>query len=267
MPVTKWNPTRPEVRARIIRVLADNKSQPELWKRKSWAELWEGVKGTVGSKTTLSVYLQGLHDEGHINKETEGRKTYYSLVNTEEVERILVGVSHGNVRPYGTVDLSKLNEEEFVRIIHCALGTGLSVILHDYILIGEQMLSGKEEAKAFEDVKPFLNIHYSNLYHVLDFCSRVMAKRIEDSSLQVDRIWKAKQAVSKERKMESLKVAKSQNMKMEEGTPKITFADVQLNKKRKLKATDLGLKKIYGAILESKKKEAVTLASLVETSQ
>jgi DNA-binding transcriptional ArsR family regulator len=263
MPVTKWRPTKPEIRAKILRALADKKTEPELWGRKSWKDTWSEVKDTIKSRTTLSLYLQALVDEGHVIKEGEGRRTYYALMNTEYVERVLVGVSGGKVRRYGTVDLTKLNEEQFVRVVHNAMGMGLSVILHDYMLAGEEMKSGKEEQRAFEDLRPFFDSHYSNLSYILDFCSRVMARRIREGSFRLDRLWKAKQDFSRELEKESVKVSKTQDTKMEEGTAKITFAEVQGGRVR---PAELGLRRIYGAILDSRKKGMLPPSPFVETS-
>ena len=56
-----------------------------------------------------------------------------------------------------------------------------------------------------------------------------------------------------------------QQGKMEEGTPKIVFADVYLGE---VKPADLGLKRLYGAMLDSKRKGLVApVSSIVEPSQ
>jgi len=266
MPVTKWRPSTAEIRAFIIRSLADSRHQPEQWTKKRWTELWNMTKGMIKCRTTLSLYLEALAEEGHIIKEAEGRRTYYSLLNTEYVERILAGISGGKVRRYGIVDLTKLNEEQFVRMIHSAIGMGLSVIMHDYILVGEQMLLGKDENKALEDLRLLLDSHYSNLRSVADYFSRVMARRIKDGSFQAGRLWEAKQAFSRELRTESIKVAKSQNVKLEEGTPKVAFGEVYIDAEG-VRVTDLGFKRLYRLILDSRRKGAVPPAlPIVETS-
>lgn len=175
-----WRAENPAREAAIIRILyGGDKGFNEIREeskigRKKWG------------KRTLSLYLDSLMEKGCIKQVKHEKRMIYSLnKDNDYVMQIL-----GHVRVCGLIDLTKLNEEEFVTDWLNSIKFTFLNVLQDYMVIGE----GVKELQRKEDrytisIERIMEAHLSDMIETTRKYGQSLVQRIERKELEPNKIW------------------------------------------------------------------------------
>ena len=184
-----------------------NAQNPDLWRvifstldrsEKSWSDIWDKIRGEIGSKTTLSLYLKTVVREGHVRKTEDGK---YSLILTPLV-RTLLGKPLKDTIVYSKIEQNKLYEKEFLDLICCSSTQLILNILHGYILQAGYRKDGRvgEEESLNQMIKGFI----ANLSNLLSLQGRYVNERLDNGTFYNNRLLEAKKEVMNEMREKSL---------------------------------------------------------------
>ncbi len=179
---SEWNPSNMErQKAILLKLWTGDLSFTELLKslrrgKMSW------------SRQTLTVYLQGMMEEGRIKQVPRGKRKIYAV----EKDSPFVAELLGRIKVRGKVELNSLNAREFLAEWLSSLEFAFLNLVPYYIAVGE----GVERVKSIAGgaslpMEPFLAEYLSDLVEVCQFHGEVLSERIRRGELEPERMWDA----------------------------------------------------------------------------
>ena len=255
MGVKKWEARDEEKRTHIIRSLSDGE--------KSWKSLWDSGRVKLKCRTTLSLYLEALEKEGHIKKSRrrEGRShAWYSLVKTGYVDQVL-GRPVGRIKILVRIDLSLLDEEQFLNTVIIGVKRQLQPIIRDYRLIGE----GLKKGVATEGLQRVLQSHISNLTDFIHKGGDYMVKRIREESLDSEKMKSVETMMLSESRKEFVEMAEMQRGEAKPGGLELVMGEMKLGEK--IKAEDVGGQNLGAVSVLPVRKNLVAVTEIVDEEQ
>lgn len=140
-------------------------------------------------KQTLTLYLRELSRKGWVTREKRGRKVTYSLNNSNlEVQEMLRGTP---VIIKGRVQLSSLEEGEYIKEWVHTLTFALLNIIKDYLVLGK---NPQVDVK----INRYIEAHMSDLSNATKYHGELMTKMIKTGTFDSDRMWKAVDKLQRE---------------------------------------------------------------------
>ncbi len=179
---SEWNPSNMERQKAILM---------KLWTGDhSFTELLKSLKrGKMSwSRQTLTVYLQGMMEEGRIKQVPRGKRKIYALEKDSPFVRELLG----RIRIRGMVELNGLNAKEFLAEWLSSLEFAFLNVIPYYIAVGR----GVERVRSIAGgaslpMERLLAVSLSDMVEVCQFHGEVLSERIRRGELEPDRIWDA----------------------------------------------------------------------------
>ena len=137
-------------------------------------EKLERGRKTGWGRQTVNLYLKELTGKGWVTQKKQGRKMMYSLTPSNPGVMAMLGL--GRVIRKGQVQLSSLDEEEFIEEwIHTLKFTLLNII-KDYLAISEN-------ANNVENLTRYLEAHFSDLTEVTKYHGELMVNMMNKKTL------------------------------------------------------------------------------------
>lgn len=216
---------------------------------KSWSEIWDKVRGEIGSKTTLSLYLKTVVSEGHIWKTEDGK---YSLILTPLV-RTLLGKPLKDTIVYSKIEQNKLYEKEFLDLICCSSTQLILNILHGYILLTRFRKDGR--VGEIESLNQMIKGFIANLSNLLSLQGRYVNERLDNGTFYNNRLLVAKKEVMNEMREKSLalkeKIDEREYLDYKARPLKTVIGTLRYDDERIIRPEDFDLQKLHIMILNN----------------
>ena len=182
---SKWSADNPDRQKSVLFLMSEgDKSFTDLYKNLHSLAHARRAKGWA--RQTLNLYLKELVKKGCVKRVQRGKREIYSLVKDHPYVMELLG----RVRIGGRINLSQLDECDFIEDWINIMKFGLLNIIQDYLTIGRGYYELKKRGDgSILPIEQFIEDHFSDMSEICQFYGAVFAERISRGELDPQKIW------------------------------------------------------------------------------